>query len=647
MAVPTWRSQAAPSFEASLRTVGQANKSLVEGLGKISKSVDEGSDTYGDIIKNEAYNTLSNITPELGESRAAARQRTIAENPGSFDSSFLGSKEMDNLEKTLGALDAGKKKVDDKTRVMEQVRKLSQLDPLENPEGAREMMNTITKFNKTNDISDADGDLKQYADAILRNTTVKLDAKTITDAGGVLGTERSYTPEVIANVKKTVEKRVREKNRAASDAQVKTTVNRLLSESPLGAAFKRQLAVEGGRTLLDYERITIAGQISDAYETGNYDDLVKAVNKGNKWVIDNPDASPEKFAFLTEPIIRALDDMQVNIVDIWNKETKFSRDGTQSEQKKFRDALYNKYREKFPGLAKSILNKQISADIQNNKTLSAIITSGNAIADFETKYMKESLEKINAFKGRQRDLVLDIRENGLTAVIGKSLEKTLNESLGEDKLKDVSRSDLYDQVNLVTKKLRKAFPNLEPHQQATFDVAVHKLLTKMGGYDGDGGWIPWDRPDFPIMTIDKHSDMSKANVNELLEELTSGGYIPQVRDRTAGSIKAQKQGGELLEARIGQYMKNNPLPDNFGQRQIESRTTKQRKIKAQYDKYRAEGHWFDPEAWPSMARNSAIGKFLGWDTVDDSVWKQMVKKFKRWQEIDSREGRAPVGSPKR
>ena len=619
MAVPTWRSQAAPSFEAPLRTVGQANKALVEGLGKISKGIEDTSDEYGDIVKNEAYNTLSNIMPELGESRAAARQRTIAENPGSFDSSFLGSKEMDNLEKTLGALDAGKKKVDNKTRVMEQVRKLSQLDPIENPEAAREMMNTITKFNKTNDISDADGDLKQYADAILRNTTVKLDAQTVIDAGGVLGTERSYTPEVIANVRKTIEQKVREKNRGASDAQVKTTVNRLLSESPLGAAFKRQQEVEGGRTLLDYERITLAGEIADAYETGSHDDLVAAVNKGNKWVIQNPDASPEKLAFLTEPIIRALDDMDVDILGIWRKENPGSTAGNQSEQKKFRDALYNKYREKFPELSKSILNKQISEDIQKNATLSAIINSGNAIAEFETKYMRDSRQAINEFKGEQRDLVLNIRKNGLTAVIGKSLEKTINETLPEEKLKDINRSDLYDQVNLTIKKIKRAFPNLQPYQEATLDVAIHKLLTKMGGYDGDGGWIPWDRADFPIMTIDKHSDMSKANVNELLDELKD--YLPQKRDRTAGSIKAQAQGGELLEARISQYMEKNPLPVDFGQRQIESRTTKQRKIKAKYERLRKEGHIYDPEHWPELA-----GKALEW--VKKQFQQDMIKAQK-------------------
>ena len=50
MAVPTWRSQAAPSFEASLRTVGQANKSLVEGLGKISKSVKTPNDVCEEIF---------------------------------------------------------------------------------------------------------------------------------------------------------------------------------------------------------------------------------------------------------------------------------------------------------------------------------------------------------------------------------------------------------------------------------------------------------------------------------------------------------------------------------------------------------------------------------------------------------------------
>ena len=616
MAVPTWKTQAAPTGGESLKASADANKQLIEGLGKISQGVKCTSDEYGNIIKNEAYAALSNVIPGVtdkgvvipGESRAAARKRTVAENPDSFSSSFLDSKAMDNLEKTLSALDAGKKKVDDKSRVMDQVNKLSQLDPIENPEAAREMMNTFARFNKTNDISDTDNDLKQYADAILRNTNVKLNAQTVIDAGGVLGNERSYTPEVIANVRKTIEQGVRAQNRGASDTEVQKTVTRILSGSPLGAAFKRQTAAEGGKTLLDYERTTLARQIADAYETGSHEDLVAAVNKGNKWVIENPEANPEKIAFLTKPIIRALDDMKVDILGIWNTETTNSRSGTQSEQKKFRDALYNKYREAFPGLDRSILNKQISEDIQNNTTLSAIITSGNAIAEFETKYMRESREQINALKGKQRDLVLDIRYNGLAAVIGKSLEKTLNATFGE-KLTGMKRNDLYDQVNKVTKKIRAAFPKLEVYQQATLDVAIHKLLTKMGGYDGDGGWIPWDRADFPLMTIDKHSDMSDANVNELLEELVE--YLPQKRDRTAGSIRAQAQGEELLEARIKQYMKLNPLREDFGEGKIETRTTRQRKIKAKYERLRAEGHGYDPEHWPELI-GKAYDKTRNW-----------------------------------
>jgi len=110
MAVSTWKTQAAPTGGESLRAAADANKQLIAGLGKISTSIDEGSDTYGDIIKNEAYNVLSNIIPEQGESRAAARKRTIAGDPDAFSSSFLGTKAMDNLEKTLSALDSGKKK---------------------------------------------------------------------------------------------------------------------------------------------------------------------------------------------------------------------------------------------------------------------------------------------------------------------------------------------------------------------------------------------------------------------------------------------------------------------------------------------------------------------------------------------------------
>lgn len=623
MAIPTWRNMAAPKL--STEDISRANANSVAAMDKILKGFTDLDDTSGDIMKTQATNALSNVIPNAGESRAAARERFVQANPDAFSSSYLDADVMSDIKTSLSALDAGKKKIDDENIIMGEVEQLEGINPMENPAEARTALNNIHTQNRLNNVSDSDNRLKYYSDQLLRGTKFELTEQTLIDAGGVLNDERSYTPEVIANVRQSIEDKIRKDNLGASDEQIKLKVSEILSKSPLQAAFKRQQTAEGGKTLLDYERQNLAKGIANAYATGNNDELIKAVRKGSIWVAQHPEADPTKIDFLTKPIIRALDDMEVNILDIWNTTTKdkygrSSTAATQSQQTKFRDALYDKYREKFPELDSSIIDKQVSVDIQGNSTLRAIINSGNAISEFQTKQMREDYEAINKFHGEQRDLLFDIRKNSLESVVSKSLEKTLNATFDGEKLSGVKRSDLYDQVNLTINKLKSAFPKLEPHQQATFDIAVHKFITQDGGYDGDGGWIPWDRADFPLMTIDKHSDMSNAGINELVDRLKK--YLPQVRDRTPG---ARKKGAQLLEAKIEQILTKNPLPENFGQRNIDSRTRRRQKTRAKYDALRAQGKWYDPEAWPGLV-GEALEWVKEWQTKDQTRVNSVVDR---------------------
>ena len=130
--VPTWRSQAAPSFDDALKAAADANKQQTQGMLQLAKGIGDTSDEYGDIVKNQAYNVLSKAIPKEGQTLAEARKdtREDPENAELFGSSWLGAKEMDAMEKTLGALDANKQKVKSRSTVMEQVRRLAAIDPL-------------------------------------------------------------------------------------------------------------------------------------------------------------------------------------------------------------------------------------------------------------------------------------------------------------------------------------------------------------------------------------------------------------------------------------------------------------------------------------------------------------------------------------
>ena len=629
MAVPTWRSQAAPSFEAPLRTVGQANKALVEGLGKISKGIEGTSDEYGDIVKNEAYNTLSNIMPEPGESRAAARQRAIAENPGAFDSSFLGSKEMDNLEKTLSGLDAGKKQTDDRNWTMGKVRELEGINPLENPDQARTALNDIYKEGKLTNRSDPDKQLESYSAALLRSTDYQLTDDVIERHGGLIGDESTLTEEVVTNIRKDVAKHVRKNNLYASEAQVKSTVDRILKESKHGNALTRGLKRDQDLSYTDRLKNNIANSIVDAKTDEERRD---AINNGSKIIKRNPNWSKEDAAFMTQPIIDALDDMNINALDVWDT-LKLSRDGNLKDQRIFLDKMYELYQHYFTELPKKVIDQKVRNDIKKNGTLNTIINTGNTIAELKADQFKDKIKMWNEKDKDTMRFFLDTRP--LNAKTGEALHKALEQRFGQtEEWKTLTPNDIqkiYKQVTIVSDKLKKAFTHngtttLKPWQEDTYDLAIFRFLTNMGGYDPNTGFMNLMNPQFSIMSIDPFSDMAKADTNILMSELQR--FLPKNRERTPDARREiAKDKSASLDQRVHAYLEKNPPVHKVA---LEGTTYAD--LKAFYQRYTkaASGdliNYFNPLA---LYRAAALN--FGWGDPEGSVgqklrgklWKQFV-----------------------
>jgi len=633
MAVPTWRTQAAPTGGESLRAAADANKQLIAGLGKISKSIDDTSETYGDIIKNEAYTTLSNIIPERGESRAAARKRAITENPDSFSSSFLGSKEMDNLEKTLGALDAGKKQVEDRNSIMNRVRELEGIDPLENPDQARAKLNSIYKFNKLNNISDPDKKLESYSSALLRGTKYSLQDKTIEDAGGIVGNEATYTLDVVTKVRENIADHVRKENLGAPEKQVQSTVDRILKESPYGRAFIRGTARDEAMTFKDKASRDIAFTISDAK---NNDELIAAINKGSLIIEQNPNWTTEDAAFMTQPIINALDDMGINALDEWQK-LGLTNEGSLKEQKHFMDKMYALYRSYFSELPKKVIDQKIRNDIKNDGTLNTIIKTGNTIAALKADQFKAKIEMWNKKDLDVTNFFLDDRP--LYSKTGDKLYENLKKKFGNtEEWKNLGPNDIqniYEQVKIVS----EGHSTLEEWQEDTFDLAVFRFLSNMGGYDPNTGFMNLRNPEFTIMSIDRFSNMSKADTNILMDGLKD--FLPKTRDRTASARKAIKADKSAsFDQKVHAYLEKHPplhkitMGEPGDNASWEDRKAWFRQVIQQgdltWDRFRALGAlhfgWGDPEGSVGEKMNKKIGGWLS----------QMWEEFREFQEIEQK-----------
>jgi hypothetical protein len=266
------------------------------------------------------------------------------------------------------------------------------------------------------------------------------------------------------------------------------------------------------------------------------------------------------------------------------------------------------YRSKFATLPKKVIDQKIRNDIASNKTLSAMINSGNTIAEFRAKRLEDALTGMNQYTNKLNKFWLRKKETPVSKMIADDLFDKIKRKLPEVEWTGLKLAKLNQQTQKVANKMRKVFTHpegatnaagediagtstLTEGNQATFDLALYRFLTQMGGYDPDKGFIPFDDADFTVMTIDENSDMSKADVNKLMEGLQK--YLPEMSDRKASVRKAYKSGkaGVLLDDQIRTFLKNHPPVST-------NRPPTKEEIAARYEREMGKGlTWYNPESW--------------------------------------------------
>lgn len=553
--VATWKTQAAPTFDSTLRASQAANDSITSGMEGLGDGLGEIAQVPEDAIMNQAKTAL------MGLETDQARKDFLLENPSSFHDADKLNTFRAEMMKNDGARETEKHKLS----VMSQSKIL---DGITDPNQYLSTLNDMQRKNAFNGTDDDEGLLSARMTERLGDDTFEVSRGTIEKAGGDPDDETSLTEDVQERVFDSIDKTIRDKYYGANAATIQKKRNEALAASQWGPQFSRRTKELSQMTTKEIQSERHAHDITNALgRTGPkaQEHIRQSVNSAMDFIQKNTTRlSEDEKSWIKKPIMMALQRENVDASARWNEingiHGKPPGSGTPANQKRFGREMAAQYRQKYPNLSKEIIDEHLAILI-GNSGLGTMIGKGNMVSEFQQKVDRQFLEDISAMKKRTSDLLISFAESNVASVTSDKIAEVINktwEGSGKDgtpKIKDLVRSDLIKQSHDTVKRIKSAFINgegqshLTRDQEATLDVAIFRFLSKTAGYDPDSGYIPWDDPDFVLSTIGGGKDMSNNSIQSLLEGIKD--FLPRKDDRTPGS---RKDGAILLESKIATYM---------------------------------------------------------------------------------------------
>ena len=576
--VATWKTQAAPTFDAALRAAQEANESMVEGREAMTTGLGEVLEAPEDAIMNRAKTELMNLDTDQ------AREQYLLNNP----SSFHDAKELSTFREGLLKTDVSRREEGDRLKVLDQSNYLEQFS--HDPDLQAEKLSAVQQKNAFTGIKDKNNILTARSDILLGNKTIEITPQSIKEAGGELDAtgavmESSLDPHVMERLSQANQKKLKKLYYGASAAAIAAKDKEAFETSKYGAMFTRQGKTVTEMSSIDFQARGHGGKIADALFSKDAVALEKAVLAANKWQTTNPKISDEQKGFIMAPLLQALDNFTTGeigedgkplLLDArteWDKAIGIGPHATGSvaNQNKFGRYMTDLYRSKYKFLSQEVIDKQIAKIISNSDNLGNLFEKGQLMARFKTDLHKQYLEGLSGMKKDLQAIGMKFRTVGsVPAVIAQDLETVLNKTLEgvddpDNKIRGKIQADLTRNVRQTYQNIKGLFTNKEgtpqsnpnygestltPTQQATLDMGVYKFLKSYGGINKRWGWIPWNDPEFTIKVLDGN-DMDTATPMELLELVKE--FLPPVRDRGG---KARREGAVLLENKMAQVQRS-------------------------------------------------------------------------------------------
>jgi hypothetical protein len=575
--VATWKTQAAPTFDAALRAAQQANESISEGGADIATGLGQVLQAPEDAIMNRAKTELMNLDTDQ------AREQYLLDNPSSFHDATALSTFREGLLKT----DVNRKEEGDRLKVLDQSNYLEQFN--NDPDKQAQALSKIQRKNAVTGIIDKDKILSARTDLLISAKDIEITPQSIKDAGGELDAngqpvEDSLDPHVMEQLSQANIKKLKKQFYGASDSVIQEKNRQAFANSKYGVQFARRGKTVTEMSSIDHQAKGHAGNIADALFAGDAVALEKAVLASNKWQTENPNISDKQKGFIAAPLLQALDNfttgeigpdgkpLKIDAKTEWDKVIGVGPEATGSvaNQNKFGRHMTALYRSKHKFLSQEIIDKQIGKIIDDSDNLRNLFDKGQLMAKYKTELHVEYMEGVKGVKKEIYNLANRFRTVGsVPAVIAQDLEAVLNETMkgvedSDGKIRGKIGADLTRNVRQTYRNIKSLFLNKEGNpqtnpnygkstlsqtQHATLDQAVYKMLKAYGGINKRWGWIPWNDPEFTIKVLDGN-DMDTATPMELMELVKE--FLPPVRDRG----EKARRGAELVEKKIAQVQRS-------------------------------------------------------------------------------------------
>ena len=522
--VATWKTQAAPTFDAALQAAQEANESITSGGERMTAGLGQVLEAPEDAIMNRAKTELMNLDTDQ------AREQYLLNNP----SSFHDAKELSTFREGLLKTDVSRREEGDRLKVLDQSNYLEQFS--HDPDLQAEKLSAVQQKNAFTGIKDKNNILTARSDILLGNKTIEITPQSIKEAGGELDAtgavmESSLDPHVMERLSQANQKKLKKLYYGASAAAIAAKDKEAFETSKYGAMFTRQGKTVTEMSSIDFQARGHGGKIADALFSQDAVALEKAVLAANKWQTTNPKISDEQKGFIMAPLLQALDNFTTGeigpdgkplLLDAkteWDKAVGVGGDGSVANQNKFGRYMTNLYRSKYKFLKQEVIDKQICKIIDNSDNLRNLFEKGQLMAKFRTDLHKQYLEGLSGMKKDLQAIGMKFRTVGsVPAVIAQDLETVLNKTLEgvddpDNKIRGKIQADLTRNVRQTYQNIKGLFTNKEgtpqsnpnygestltPTQQATFDMGVYKFLKAYGGINRRWGWIPWNAPEFTI-----------------------------------------------------------------------------------------------------------------------------------------------------
>jgi hypothetical protein len=238
--VATWKTQAAPTFDAALQAAQKANESITSGGERMTAGLGEVLEAPEDAIMNQAKTALMNLDTDQ------AREEFLLENPSSFHDADKLQTFRDELMKNDGA----REKESHKLTLLSQS---EILDSIQDPVERKRKMGEYQYSNDLKGINDDEGMHSSRMNKMLGNQQFTVTRKTIEQAGGNPDDELTFNEDVEQRVFDIIDKNIRSQYYGASAATIEAKRNDALAASPWGAMFTRRTKRREQMTDLDIQ----------------------------------------------------------------------------------------------------------------------------------------------------------------------------------------------------------------------------------------------------------------------------------------------------------------------------------------------------------------------------------------------------------